>query len=84
MARRTKDESFLIKLYETAQNEGDLNIEINFQKLGQELTLKDKIIKNIVRDLAQANFILKTDDNTVKLTQNGITLAQKFQEGWAS
>jgi len=83
MSRRTKDENFLLKLYEHAQDEGDLNLEVNFEELGKELTLKDKIIKNIVRDLAQANFIQKVDQTKIKLTQHGINLAQKFKDGWA-
>ena len=83
MSKRTKDESFLIKLYEYAQNQGDLNLEINYQELGKELTFKENMTKVIVRDLTQANFIQKVDKSTIKLTERGIHLAQKFREGWA-
>ena len=84
MSRRTKDESFLIKLYEEANEEGDFSVELNFQEIGKKMVLKERVIKTIIRDLAQANFVQKIDHDTIKLTQNGINLAQKFKEGWTS
>lgn len=84
MSKLTKDESFLIKLYEQAKDQGDLGLEINYYSIGEKMVLTEKVIKNIVRDLAQANFIKKVDQDTITLTQNGINLAQKFQEGWVS
>lgn len=84
MARLTKDEQFLIKLYELASDEGDLDLQIKFLDFGEKLVYKEKITKNIVRDLSQANFIKKLDSDTIQLTQNGIVFAQKCQEGWVS
>ena len=78
----TTDESFLIKLYEEALSGGDMELEIDFLDLGRSLRQKDRAIKTIVRDLAQANFVKKVDDSKLILTPNGITLAQKFKEGW--
>jgi len=82
MSKLTKDESFLIKLYEQAKDEGDLGLEVNCYSFGKKMVLTERVVKNIVRDLAQANFIKKVDQDTISLTQNGINLAQKFQEGW--
>lgn len=84
MSKLTKDEQFLIKLYELATNEGDLDLQVKFLDFGEKLVYKDKITKNIVRDLTQANFIKKIDSDTIQLTQNGIVFAQKHQEGWSS
>ena len=84
MSKTTKDEQFLLKLYDLAKDEGDFDLEINYLKFGKEMIYKDKITKTIVRDLLQANFVKKIDSDTIQLTQNGITFAQKHKEGWVS
>jgi len=84
MSKTTKDEQFLLKLYDLAKDEGYFDLEINYLKFGQEMIYKDKITKTIVRDLLQANFVKKIDSETIQLTQNGITFAQKHKEGWVS
>lgn len=84
MSKITKDEQFLIKLYDRAKDEGDFDLEINYIEFGKEMVFKDKITKNIVRDLLHSNFVQKIDSETIKLTQNGITFAQKHKEGWVS
>lgn len=82
MTSFTKDENFLLKIYETALSQGDMELQIDFVDLGRALKQKDRAIKTIVRDLTQANFVKKIDESTVVLTKNGINLAQKFKEGW--
>lgn len=80
----TKDENFLLKLYEHADGEGDLHLEVDFIDFGRKLSENDRTIKNIVKELAHANFVKKIDNQTIKLTQNGINFAQKYNEGWVS
>ena len=70
----TKDELFLLKLYEMADKLGDPTTPLDRFLIGRAIGQNDHAIGNIIRHLAQANFIKKTDENCVALTQNGIAL----------
>ncbi len=71
----TLDERFLIKLYEVASKRGDPRRPINYQSIAKMLSLKETALKNIVKHLAQANFIKKIDETTLQLTERGCRLA---------
>lgn len=67
----TPDERFLLKLYELSIAKGD-----PFQKIASKLIAKgisqtETSVKNIVKLLAQANFIKKVGDTEVCLTEQG-------------
>ena len=70
----TKDELFLLKLYELA-GEG----EIDRYTIGRAIGQNDKGIDTIVNLLAQANFIKKGSDNAVFLTPHGMRLALQLR-----
>lgn len=67
----TPDEKFLIKLYETAMEGGNPHAFIDYRGVAKELGLKEIATKNIIKHLAQANFLKKEDETTVYLTERG-------------
>lgn len=75
---RTVDERFLIKMYETAQEKKAWDAEVEIYSVGRAVGLKDKAIKIIVRELCQSNFIRKSDDLHVYLTENGLKLVRQL------
>jgi Mn-dependent DtxR family transcriptional regulator len=69
--RQTPDERFLIQLYETASAAGNPFAEIDPLGIARAVGLKETALKNIVKHLAQANFVKKTDERTLCLTERG-------------
>ena len=67
----TPDEKFMIKLYEVAKRGGDPCRPINYASVAKSIGLKETALKNIVKHLAQANFVKKIDDTTLLLTERG-------------
>ncbi len=76
----TKDESFLLKLYELASAQGDLSFAIDRFAIGRAIGQNDKGANVIARDLAQANFVKKGEGDAVYLTDHGLWLVNKLQE----
>ena len=74
----TPDERFLKKLYEMAQEKGDLFQEMDASLVAKAVSLRDTALKNIVKHLAQANFIKKQQDNYISLTQNGCRFIEEY------
>jgi len=68
---RTPDEKFLIQLYRKAHELGDPYVPIDCRGIAASLGQKETAVKNIVKHLAQANFIKKVDQTTVLLTARG-------------
>jgi hypothetical protein len=76
----TKDELFLLKLYEFAFKSGDTRLEVDRFVIGRAIGQNDRGANVIARDLAQANFIKKSDGNAVYLTDHGLRLVQFLLE----
>lgn len=74
----TKDELFLLKLYEMANNRGSSWEEIDRYAIGQAIGQNDKGIDTIVRHLAQANFVKKGEGAAVFLTPHGLSLVNRL------
>lgn len=75
---QTPDERLLLKLYKIAMDNGDPFTEIDLRGVAPALGQKEIAIKNIVKLLAQANFIKKIDDSSVHLTQRGCDFVIDF------
>lgn len=75
----TKDELFLVKLYEMAMENGDAESPIDRYVIGRAIGQNDKGIDTIVRHLAQANFIKKDEGNRVALTPHGLKLVKQLR-----
>ena len=67
----TPDEQFLIKLYKMAMESGDPFQVVDSRGIAKAIGQRETAIKNIIKHLAQANFVKKNDDNSVYLTQHG-------------
>jgi predicted transcriptional regulator len=72
---RTKDEKFLICLYKILEKKADFSLEIEIAHILKMVSQKENEGKTIVRDLAQANFIIKSGDKKIKITPRGIEFA---------
>lgn len=77
----TKDELFLLKLYQLASKRGDPQEAIDRFEVGRAIGLNDKGSNVIARDLAQANFVKKGDGDAVYLTDHGLRLVHSLQAG---
>lgn len=73
--KSTPDERFLLKLYKTAMESGDPHTAVDFRGIAKALGQKETAIKNIIKHLAQANFLKKNDETTVFLTERGCDFA---------
>lgn len=75
---KTKDEKFLLALYEAskAKGEEDPFQECDKYEVGQSIGLHPKGIDTICNLLAQANFIKKREGAVIVLTSNGEKLVQ--------
>lgn len=78
--KKTRDELFLLKLHEVALKFGDFEQEVDKYMVGKQIGQNEKGVDNIVRHLAQANFVKKGDDNSVYLTENGLKLVEQLKE----
>lgn len=77
---QTKDERFMIALYEHAMKHGDVKTPANKYEIGKTLGMHDRAIYTIVRDLLQANFLKKGDGDDVYLTDHGEKLVERLLE----
>ena len=74
----TKDELFLLKLYEMATQLGGPEEEVDRFAVGRAIGQNDKGIIVIVRHLAQANFVKKGSGDALYLTPHGLKLAMQI------
>lgn len=68
---RTLDEKFLIKIYQVAFERGNPSQPIDFPSIARSLGIKDTAMNTIIKHLAQANFLKKINDTTLRLTELG-------------
>ena len=76
---RTKDENFILSLYEVANKTGDLEQPIDRYIVGDVAHIHPKGVDTICKLLIQANFIKKFTENEVYLTPNGIKLVEQLR-----
>lgn len=76
----TKEERFLLKLYELANERGDPTTELDRYNVGREMGLHDKGIDHICQVLQQSNFVKKGSKNkAIYLTENGLALVRTLR-----
>lgn len=76
----TKDERFLLTIYERAMQQGDLHTPFNRYEIGQSIGMQKKANDTICRDLMQCNFLKKVDADAVSLTSHGESLVLRILE----
>jgi len=75
---KTKDEKFVICLYETALASGDVYGTFSRYEIGDRAHLHPKGVDTICKLLLQANFIKKAGEEEIFLTKNGEALALRI------
>lgn len=76
----TKDELFLLKLYELASQLGSPEKEVDRFAIGRAIGQNDKGVNTIAKHLAQANFVKKGSGDSLYLTPHGIRLVEQIQQ----
>lgn len=80
MKSHTKDEKYLVSLYETALVTGDPYSECEMYMIGNLHSLNERAVNNIVKLLAQTNFIQKQEGTMITLTPHGKKLVDALLE----
>lgn len=78
MKGRTKDEKFVVCLYEAAKEAGSLDTPFDRYEIGKKIGINTRTVDTICRLLTQANFIRHAEGAEIYLTENGIRLAESF------
>ena len=76
---RTKDENYMLSLYEEAEKLGNLESPIDRYQAGRAAHISPKGADTICRLLIQANFIKKAGEDEVYLTPHGIKFVQQLR-----
>lgn len=76
---RTKDERFMLRLYEEASKQQDLETPFDRYQIGQAVGLQPKAVDTICNLLAQANFIKKRGKTEISITPHGVKLVEELQ-----
>lgn len=76
---RTKDETFMLRLYEEALKQEDIEDPLDRYAIGVLASLQPKAVDAICNLLAQANFIKKHDKTTISITPHGIKLVESIR-----
>lgn len=77
---RTKDEQFIICLYEEALKTGDLDFEFDRYAIGALISLHPTAVETICVLLRKTNFIIKKEDNIISISPHGVKLALSLLE----
>lgn len=77
---RTKDESFMIRLYEESFRLPHSKEPLNRYTIGQLVGLQPKAVDTICNLLAQANFIKKQGKSEITITPHGIKLVKSLSD----
>ena len=78
MKARTKDESFIVNLYQEVVRLGDESAFVDRYVIGTKTGLQKKAVDTICVLLGQANFIKKKGSNDISITPHGIKLVKRF------
>jgi Mn-dependent DtxR family transcriptional regulator len=77
---QTPDEKFLVQVYKAASLKGDPQGVVDIRKVAKSLGQKEIATKNIIKHLAQANFVMKEGEHSLSLTKRGVDLASKLAD----
>jgi hypothetical protein len=76
---RTKDERFMLRLYEEACQQPDLETPLDRYQIGKRVGLQSKAVDTICTLLAQANFIKKRGTVEISITPHGVNLVEQLR-----
>ena len=75
---RTKDEKFILTLYEAAAKTDNIETPFNRYEIGHQIGLHPKGVDTICTLLLQANFIKKEGKEDIYITEHGVKLVKKL------
>jgi hypothetical protein len=75
---RTKDESYILCLYEAARASGDITTRLNRYEIGKRAGLHPRGVNAICKLLLRTNFLKKSGEEDVYLTPHGENLALRL------
>lgn len=78
MQARTKDEHFIIAVYQSAEEFGDPFHVVNRYEVGNKIHLHPRAVNTICQLLIQANFIKKQGPEDIYLTPHGKSLVDRL------
>ncbi len=78
MTHRTKDEIFIIKLYEEAMKQSEIDDPLDRYKIGDLAGLQQRGVDAICNLLIRSNFIKKKGENEIYITPHGEKLARSL------
>ena len=76
---RTKDETFMLRLYEQASKQADLEDPLDRYEIGKLASLHPIAVDTICNLLAQANFIKKRSKTEISITPHGVKLVKSLE-----
>lgn len=76
---RTKDESFMMRLYDEASKQPSLETPFDRYQIGKSVGLHPKAVDTICNLLAQANFIRKQGKIEISITPHGVKLVEQLK-----
>ena len=74
---RTKEERFLIKLFEAANRLGSYDAPVDRYAIGHAANVHTRVVDTICNQLLKTNFI-KKDEDKIYLTPNGLNLVKSL------
>ena len=75
----TKDEKYLLKLYEMAQERGTATREIDRYEVGDLMGQRQRGVDSIVRTLAKSNFVRLGSGSKIYLSDGGLVLIKRLR-----
>lgn len=76
---RTKDEKFMLRLYEEACKQSAIDDPLDRYEIGRLIGLQSRAVDTICTLLAQANFIKKESQTEISITPHGIQLVENLR-----
>lgn len=76
---RTKDETFMLRLYEEASKLPSIEDPVDRYRIGTLACLHPKAVDTICVLLGQANFIKKHSKTDIAITRHGIKLVETLK-----
>ncbi len=74
---RTKEERFLIRLFEAASRKGSYDTPVDRYEIGHASNVHTRVVDSICNQLLKTNFIKKEGDD-IYLTPNGFNLVKSL------
>lgn len=75
---RTKDETFMVRLYEEASKQDEMDQPLDRYHVGQLAGIQQRGVDAICHLLIQANFVKKEGAAEISITPHGVKLVQSL------